>query len=71
MSQKDKTLARLELEMALKSLIDNLDIILEQQRHFAKALRNYFTELQRAGFDKTEALEIVKAHGLFPPMGNS
>ena len=66
MNDKDKTLNRLEMEMGVKSLIDNLDILLQMQVGYAKAVYNYCAELQNAGFNRAEALEIVKAHGMAP-----
>ena len=69
MGKKDKTLARLEMEMSVQTWLDNSDLLLASQVASAKAVYNYYNELQKAGFSQQEALRIVEVHGLMPPVG--
>lgn len=62
MGNNDKTIKRLEFEMSLKSMIDNLDLLTQSLAVSAKVNHAYYLSLQDAGFTAQDALEIVKAH---------
>lgn len=62
MKNNDKTMKRLEMEMAIKAMTDNLDLLFQSLTLSAKANHTYFLSLQDAGFTQEQALEIVKAH---------
>lgn len=56
---KDKTLQRLELEMAVHNFVENLDLIIENGKALAKIRKAKYDALIAEGFTEQQALHIV------------
>lgn len=66
----DKELRQIELDKALEEFKEGMGNAFEIQRLSAKMLWNYFNELMKNGFTEAQSLDIIKAHGCFPPSNN-
>lgn len=55
----DKTMQRLELEMALHNLTQNIDIFINFQKEVAKLRKVKFDALIAEGFSEEQSLHIV------------
>lgn len=63
MNPFERELNKIQQKEAMKNLKEDLEEIFEAIKMTAKIERRYFEELVNHGFDESQALEIVKAHG--------
>lgn len=55
----DKTMKRLEMEMAIHSLIQDMDLFIENTKQMAKIRKAKYDALLTEGFSEEQALHIV------------
>ncbi len=66
-----KTLHELEIEMQMDAMRNNAKALVEYQFHVAPLVHSYYKALISAGFDEKQALQLVMAHGVVPPISQS
>ena len=60
-------LEEMEHEKNMREFENALKTQTAQAPGYAKAVRTYYQELLKQGFNEIQALEIVKHHGYMPP----
>ena len=53
-----------EARCAMQDMIDNIDVFINYAGTAAKLNKVYYEELLHQGFTETQALELVKVHGM-------
>lgn len=61
----DKTMQRLEAEMAIHNLVQNMDVFIEHQQALAKIRKAKYDALVKEGFTNEQALHIVSVSKMF------
>lgn len=66
--QTNAAMIKLQMQMALDTIIASSPEIIASHKEWAKLVHSYYTSLVESGFTDVQALDIVKHHGWNPPM---
>ncbi|GAX62342.1 hypothetical protein SCALIN_C29_0126 [Candidatus Scalindua japonica] len=58
-----RLMAQIEAEQGLRHINEILPQCMDLQNTLATLMHNFYTSLCKEGFTKSQALEIIKAHG--------